>query len=175
MNKEELRREYRKRIRTIDTGDESRRIVQNIFKLPEYDAARAILAFSPLSDEPDISPILQDRRVLLPYISNGRMAFSASRNLHRSEFGFLEPEKIEEDYRSALMLVPLLGYNSRLYRLGRGGGYYDRYIMENRNRIITIGLAFSISYFPALMEEDHDEALDYILTPSGRMTATSAS
>ena len=166
MNKEELRREYRKRIRTIDTGDESRRIVQNIFKLPEYDAARAILAFSPLSDEPDISPILQDRRVLLPYISNGRMAFSASRNLHRSEFGFLEPEKIEEDYRSALMLVPLLGYSSTLQRLGRGGGFYDRYIAENRERITAaIGIAFSVSLLEEFIAEDHDAVLDMIITP----------
>lgn len=88
--------------------------------------------------------------------------------------GFLEPEMSEADYEKALMLVPLLGYNSKLCRLGRGGGYYDRYIRENRDRIRTIGLAFSASFFPDFSEEEHDAALDAVLTPSGQMSASSA-
>ena len=174
MDKAVLRKEAKAKIRNICREDESREIVRQILSMPEYASNTTILAYVPLSDEPDISPLLDDERVLLPYIENGKMAFSASRSLHRSALGFWEPGKREEAYDTALMLVPLLGYNSRLFRLGRGGGYYDRYIEENRYRLITAGVAFSASYMPEFIEEAHDAELDIIITPSGRMTVTSA-
>ena len=86
-----------------------------------------------------------------------------ARNFKRSELGFLEPEHTEKNYEKALMLVPLLAFNG-LYRLGRGGGYYDRYISENRSRIVSAGVAFSISERCDFMPEDHDEKLDYIFS-----------
>lgn len=171
MTKEELRKEAKRRIRSIDRVAESAEIMRNLLSSPEYGKAETILAFSPLSDEPDISPLLSDERVLLPYIEGEKMLFSASRKMHRSGLGFAEPEHKEQEYGRALMLVPLLGYNKGLYRLGRGGGYYDRYIKENRYRIITLGLAFSSSFFPEMKEEDHDAKLDRIITPSGQTAA----
>lgn len=174
MSKNELRKEAKRRILGIDREAESAMIIESLRALPEFHSASTILAFCPLADEPDITPLLSDERVLLPFIHAGRMAFSSSRRFHRSLMGFLEPEMSEADYEKALMLVPLLGYNSKLCRLGRGGGYYDRYIRENRDRIRTIGLAFSASFFPDFSEEEHDAALDAVLTPSGQMSASSA-
>ena len=148
---------------------ESQAVIRILRDLDEYRRASAILAYSPLPDEPDISALLQDRRVFLPYIENGMMHFSASRSFHKSDLGFLEPEHEEACYDQALMLVPLLGYNRRLFRLGRGGGFYDRYISANRNRIITAGLAFSVSFLENFTEEAHDAKLDMIITPEGRI------
>ncbi len=172
MDRTELRKEIRQRIREIDREAESRMIVSILTSLDEYRNAAAILAYSPLSDEPDITPILSDGRVLLPYIAGRGMRFSSSRILHRSPMGFMEPECTEAIYGRALMLVPLLGYNERLYRLGRGGGFYDRYIRENRERITAIGLAFSASFDGRFIEEPHDAALDAIITPAGRIPAS---
>ena len=164
MDKIQLRKEMLSILKAYDRKEEeSKKLCMMIKNSSLWKNANTILAFIPLSTEPDISPLLNDERILLPYIENDEMRFSASRNFKRSERGFLEPEHTEENYEKALMLVPLLAFNG-LYRLGRGGGYYDRYISENRSRIVTAGVAFSISERYDFILEDHDEKLDYIFS-----------
>ena len=166
MDKKVLRKRVKQRILTIPSRKkESDAIIEHIRDLKEYRESRTILMFIPLPDEPDISPLLDDSRVLLPYIEDGALHFSSSRILHRADYGALEAEHTEAMYDSALMIVPLLGYSSSLGRLGRGGGYYDRYIRENRNRIITAGVAFSVSFLPEFIPEEHDALLDIVITP----------
>lgn len=160
-------------ILSCDRAKESETIISILIDSKEYKEAETILAYTPLSDEIDITPLLCDKRILLPYIEKGKMYFSASKSFHRAPLGFYEPEHEEAHYDKALMLVPLLGYNERLYRLGRGGGYYDRYIKENRNRIYSIGLAFSSSKIE-FTEEEFDAKLDSIITCEGRIPAFQA-
>ena len=128
--------------------EESKKLCMMIKNSSLWKNADTILAFIPLSTEPDISPLLNDERILIPYIENDEMRFSASRNFKRSELGFLEPEHTEENYEKALMLVPLLAFNG-LYR-----------------RLVTAGVAFSISERCDFIPEDHDEKLDYIFSAS---------
>ena len=162
MDKAQLRKEMLRLIRSYGRKEEESGMLCSMIRDSSlWNEADTILAFMPLSTEPDISPLLQDERILLPYIENGEMRFSASRKLMKSAMGFMEPEHIEAYYGKALMLVPLLAFNG-LSRLGRGGGYYDRYISENREKLITAGVAFSISERCDLEREAHDAALDHI-------------
>lgn len=164
MDRNGLRRILLKRIKAFKgKKEESEKIVKLILDSSEWKEAETILAYSPLSSEVDISPLLSDRRILLPYIENGEMEFAYPRNLRASGLGFMEPEHCKAEYRKALMIIPMLGFNG-LCRLGRGGGYYDRYIHENRNRLILWGVAFSVSDCPDLIPEPHDERLDRIIS-----------
>ena len=168
MDKKELRRIARRRIRDLrDRPLESSMIISRLQNLDEYRNAENILAFAPLPDEPDILPLLiDDERVMFPYIEDGRMHFSASHSLHVSAYKAMEAEHIDSYYSSALMLVPMLGYSRSLQRLGRGGGFYDRYIAENRSRITaTAGIAFSASLLEEFEAEEHDAVLDMVITP----------
>ena len=165
MEKEELRKEMIRKLRAFPRKkEESEALCRMIAESTLWKEAETVLAFFPLSTEPDISPLLDDRRVLLPYTENGEMHFSASRKLRRSALGIYEPEHIPAVYSSALMLVPLLGFDG-LSRLGRGGGFYDRYIAANKERIITAGIAVSISLLEDFEGEDHDAVLDMVITP----------
>ena len=164
MDREELRRTLISRLNAFSGKErESALIQEKILSSLMWKEASTILAFVPLKSEPDISPLLSDSRILLPYIEDGEMHFSASKNLRKSSMGFMEPEHDEADYEKALMLVPMLGFNG-LYRLGRGGGFYDRYIRKNRDRLITAGVAFSISECPVFIPEPQDEELDCIFS-----------
>ena len=164
MDRDELRKKLIEKLKAFPEKEkESKILCSKLLSSSLWQQAETILAFSPLSTEPDISPLLSDERVLLPYIENGEMFFSASRELKKSKLGFMEPEHIETDYGNALMLVPLLGFNG-LYRLGRGGGFYDRYIRNNRDRLITAGIAYSASCCPLFIPEERDEKLDYIFS-----------
>ena len=65
-----------------------------------------------------------------------------------------------------LMLVPLLAFDSRGYRLGYGGGFYDRTIaaLSQRGPLITIGIAFDGQQVDSVPHDDHDRQLDFIAT-----------
>lgn len=142
----------------------SEKIVSALLERDDYKMAETILAFSPLSSEPDISPLLSDRRILLPYIEDGEMKFSRG-VAEKSTLGVkLVRNGIEEDYRKAIILTPLLAYDGSFYRLGRGGGYYDRYLRKNRERLYAIGLAFNVSYIESVPHNDYDEKLDEIIS-----------
>ncbi len=84
----------------------------------------------------------------------------------QNEYGVFEPEDGEDISPSAidLVIVPLLGFDSRGYRVGYGKGYYDRLLTECRPDCIKIGF----SYFdPVDRIEDinqHDIPLDFCIT-----------
>ena len=65
-----------------------------------------------------------------------------------------------------ILLVPLVGYDDNLNRLGYGGGFYDRYIekVEKNKKIIKIGLAFSYQKLQIVPTNQYDKKLDLIVT-----------
>ena len=71
-----------------------------------------------------------------------------------------------------LMLIPLLAYDDFGYRLGYGGGFYDRTILNfkqnNAKKIFTVGLAFSCQKYSGKLPIDkNDEKIDSVLTEKG--------
>tara|TARA_B100000003_G_C10716484_1_gene285164 strand:- start:61 stop:600 length:540 start_codon:yes stop_codon:yes gene_type:complete len=65
-----------------------------------------------------------------------------------------------------IFLVPLVAYDEKLYRIGYGGGYYDRYLKKIKKikRIITIGLAYSFQKVNNVPKNKNDIKLDFVLT-----------
>ena len=65
-----------------------------------------------------------------------------------------------------ILIIPLVGYDSDLNRLGYGGGYYDRYIekIEKFKKVIKIGFAFSYQKLKSVPTNHHDKRLDFIIT-----------
>ncbi len=65
-----------------------------------------------------------------------------------------------------ILLVPLVAFNKYKFRLGYGGGYYDRYIkkMKKIKKIFTIGMAFSFQEVARLPITEYDKKLDFIFT-----------
>jgi 5-formyltetrahydrofolate cyclo-ligase len=64
-----------------------------------------------------------------------------------------------------LMIVPGLAYTREGYRLGFGGGYYDRYLLNYRGE--TLSLAFTDQLVPGFLVEDHDIPVSKIITNHG--------
>ena len=65
-----------------------------------------------------------------------------------------------------ILLIPLVGFDDQLNRLGYGGGYYDRYLskIEDNKKIIKIGVGFSFQKIKNIPINKHDIKLDYIIT-----------
>jgi 5,10-methenyltetrahydrofolate synthetase len=66
-----------------------------------------------------------------------------------------------------LLFVPCLGYGAGGYRLGYGGGFYDRTLASLQPKPFTVGLGYTHGFLPELMPEPHDVPLDAVLNDNG--------
>ena len=93
--------------------------------------------------------------------------FSTGTKLIKNKYNILEPEVTNEIIFPKLVLVPLLAFNESGFRLGYGGGFYDKYFSSQEEKdIIKVGLGFSFQKVNEIPIESHDQKLDWILTES---------
>ena len=64
-------------------------------------------------------------------------------------------------------IVPMNGFDERGYRLGYGGGYFDRTLAVTQPRPLTIGIGFEFARLPTLYPQPHDIAMDFVVTEAG--------
>lgn len=147
--------------------EESLWIAERLLGNTHFLNAEIILAYKPLKSEPDLSKALSTKTVGYPYIENDKMYFSLSESFGKSSLGFSEPlTKMPLELINAVMIVPLVAFDDTNRRLGRGGGFYDRYIRENKDKLYTIGVGFSPSFIESVPSEEHDAILDEIISPA---------
>ncbi len=72
----------------------------------------------------------------------------------------------------SLLLIPVNGFDSRGFRLGYGGGYFDRTLASLSPQPLTIGIGFELGRLPVITEAEHDKPLDWIVTEAGPFKAT---
>lgn len=183
-HKAALRREVSTRLGTF-LPKELRRSDDALFArflaLPETAAARSILLYFGMNSEPETArliPVLLSRgkRVLLVRCLPGRgleaREIGAKTVLSRHPYGMLEPgddcpvvprEEID------LILTPGLCFDRAGYRLGRGGGYYDRYLECYRG--VSVGLCRESFLRGALPREVHDKPVNLVVTERETCTA----
>jgi 5-formyltetrahydrofolate cyclo-ligase len=66
-----------------------------------------------------------------------------------------------------VLLVPLLGFDTAGYRLGHGGGYYDRTLATVAQKPLTIGIGYELGRLQTIYPQPHDIPMDAIVTESG--------
>ncbi|MDR1303839.1 MAG: 5-formyltetrahydrofolate cyclo-ligase [Verrucomicrobiales bacterium] len=173
--KQALRRELREKLRLVSDDERaaaSRRIVAKIFSLPAWRAARTVLLFAPLTVEPDISPLLMTaraagKRVFYPRVTGSDLEICEVRgpeDVRAGAFGVLEPVTVAASPLTVpdLALVPGLGFDADGHRLGRGRGYYDRFLSTTRT--LTVGVGFHCQRVEKIPAEPHDVRLDMVVT-----------
>jgi 5-formyltetrahydrofolate cyclo-ligase len=185
MNKNELRRHVRS-LRAGLTQHERRRGAENLRKqvmrsglLRRY---RRIGFYIPMGEEIDLLPILNEalwlkRKCYLPVVPRRfqrQLWFSrlSNRNTwYRNRFGILEywsPRQVRAR-RLDLIFVPLVAFDSRGYRLGMGGGFYDAslaYLARRRvwRKPLLVGVAYEFQKVEKIPHEPWDIPLDAVVT-----------
>ena len=86
--------------------------------------------------------------------------------LERGAHGIATPSATAPRLTPALLLVPLVAFDDRGYRLGYGGGYYDRTLegLRSAGQVMAVGLAFEAQQVKNLPVQRHDQRLDWIIT-----------
>ena len=130
--------------------------------------------YYPVNYEIDCLEILnffekKNYNISLPIIGkNNSMEFykySFKDELYLNKYGIPEPKK-KKIVHPDILFVPLVGFDDRLYRLGYGGGYYDRYLnkLGKIKNFTSIGLAFSFQKINRVPNDVFDKKLDMIIT-----------
>ncbi|MCL2446115.1 MAG: 5-formyltetrahydrofolate cyclo-ligase [Oscillospiraceae bacterium] len=149
-------------------------LCQAIITHPAFISAREILGFFPIGTEPDIKPVLehalaQNKALYLPCCTpeTRTMTFrrvDALNELVPGAHNIPEPLPTNCALRIthyALCLVPGLAFDDRGYRLGYGGGYYDRFLANFQGRTLGICYAAMIGEIPT---GPHDLSVDVVVT-----------
>lgn len=136
----------------------------------------ALGVYWPLRDEPDLHPAYAElarrgARLLLPVVvqKGAALEFAEWRigePMVKDTMGVAVPAdlRLQADYPPAL-LVPCLGFNPQGYRMGYGGGFYDRTLARHTPRPQTLGIAYACLQVQ-FAADGHDVALDRIVTES---------
>lgn len=109
--------------------------------------------------------------ILLPVIENKMQPlkfrnYSSDHGLVPSWHGIMEPPLTAEIDEPDILFVPLLAFNHALYRLGYGGGYYDRTLagLKSQKTTTAIGIGFECQLVDKLPVGSHDIRLDCVAT-----------
>ena len=146
----------------------------------EPPPAAAVAGYWPMNDE--ISPVPLLRRLFndgvvcaLPAVVTKGEAllfrqWQPDLALDDGPFGTSHPPASAGEVTPGVVLVPLLAFDPDGYRVGYGGGYYDRTLAALRARepgVLAVGLAYESQAIEAVPRAETDERLDWVITENG--------
>ena len=180
--KKELRAEalLRRKAAFEHQGPEaSRKIAAQGLDFLGLKADAVVSGFAAIRDEINPAPLMtwlqaEGFRLALP-VMQGRdkpllmRSWSPGDVMAPAAWGIAEPLDDKPTVEPDVVLVPLLAFDERGFRLGYGGGFYDRTLKRLRKLkpIVAVGLAYDEQKVDAVPAESYDEKLDWVLTPSG--------
>src|SRR5258708_7649400 len=147
------------------------------FAAPEpIGVGTPVSGFWRMGEEIDVRPLLAalDRRghpIGLPVVTGKGEPLQFRRwrpgaALIKAGFGLSVPPPEAEEVVPGLLLVPLLAFDRNGYRLGYGGGYYDRTLagLRRRQPVTAIGVGYAGQELDSVLHGSHDERLDWIMS-----------
>lgn len=170
LDKKQLRKQLiQMRLDFDDYQKQSHFIIEKLKKDPRFIQSKRIGIYLSYKHEVDtwklIGEFKNQKEFYVPIVRGKEMYFTLYQDkMEKNKYGIDEPldkQEINKDMLD-LMIVPLVGYDANKYRLGYGGGYYDRYLKDFKAP--AIGLAYSFQYIKHYQPENFDIPLDDLIT-----------
>lgn len=181
MNKKDLRKEMLKKRSALSNEireEDSKTVANSLYETEHYKKAETIMAFLSFGSELNTRYLIEDsiakgKIVVIPVMVPETKELKISRILDYSELEighynimtpkeeflrFLDPKTID------LILVPGLIFARDGYRVGYGGGYYDRFLAGIDNSVAKIAIGFDMQIIDRVPTDHYDIPVDYILT-----------
>jgi 5-formyltetrahydrofolate cyclo-ligase len=154
-------------------------ILEKLFATPEFQRAKTILFYSSFDGEVETIEMMkrsqeQGKRIALPTIDLNEKQIipmwinNLAEDLTAGPYGIKQP-RFAEGHRLGLtdidlFVVPGLAFDRDGHRLGRGAGYYDRFLADLPHDIPSVGLAFDFQIVEGLPRQAHDVPLTRVIT-----------
>jgi 5-formyltetrahydrofolate cyclo-ligase len=179
-DKSSLRTHYLKLLKEQNREEwarKSRLIAEQFWQLPAIQKARNILFYVSMPEEVDTRAMIQEafvfgKRVSLPIVEQNQRKLIPTlilsmEDVHNGAYGIPEPA-FDPDKTVALngldaVVVPGLAFDRLHHRLGRGAGYYDRFLSTLPAGVFTVGLAFDFQLTTSLPVQAHDVRLQQVI------------
>ncbi len=167
--------QQRQAMSMTDWQQKSDRICQHVRATKWFQQAHTVFAYLSFRQEPTLQGLFStDHRWGLPRCSGSELMWhlwnpTDPQQLQVGRFGITEPKPMVPTITplaADLILVPALACDRQGYRLGYGGGYYDR-LLSQWPKIKTIGILFSTTDLPQLPIDSWDQPLQAICTEFG--------
>lgn len=184
MDKKQLRGDYLARRQQLSDSRWRRlsdEVCAHVVSAAWFNNAATLLAYMPFRREVDVRPVVEQswalgKRVFLPKVDpeNKRMFPYLVRSyddLKPGAYGILEPDPTRTPFGHLdaldLVFVPGVVFDRNGYRIGYGGGYYDRFLLRLPAGTYTVGVAFSFQVTEFIPREAYDQPLDALVTDKG--------
>ena len=175
MDKKALRQTIKEQKRAM-TEEEivaaSNRLAEQFYASEQYQTAKTIYGYLPYNQEVRTTPMLQralsdGKKIAVPKVYGDQMKFIYIEDLSQVEKGYCGiPEPVADapvaDDPTALVLMPGLAFDAEGHRIGYGGGFYDKFLMEEPGHP-TIALCYGFQMLPKLETEEFDIPVDCVL------------
>lgn len=138
--------------------------------------ASIVAGYLPIGDEIDPRPLLRWLRaaghaIALPRIVRAQAplafrAWEADDALEDGPFGTVQPGESAPELVPEALILPMLAFDRRGFRLGYGGGYFDRTlaVLRTQRAVTAIGIAYAAQEIPEVPADRHDQRLDWVVT-----------
>ena len=166
-------------------GEVARAAMDHFLAAGFHTGVEIISGFRPIRTEIDPTPLMETlhaagHRLCVPVVQGRGLALKfrewrPDAEMIEGPFGALVPAT-GRWLKPRLLITPLLGFDADGWRLGYGGGFYDRTLEQLRavRRTRAVGFAYSAQQVEAVPREATDQPLDAIVTELGLMRATAA-
>lgn len=171
--------EKRQRTSCDEMATKSEQIKKRLFEQDAFKKSKTVMFYVGKGDEVQTKDMILEsmemgKIVSVPYIKGGSREMHASllksfdRDLTKGEYGILSPKK--ESYRPInassldLIIIPGVCFDKNGNRIGRGGGYYDRFLKLVSKKVILIGLAFDFQIVSSVSYDGKDIPVHIIVT-----------
>lgn len=165
-NKIELRTKFKSIRKTLDICGKSKIISKKIQSLPIFQGAEHVMLFYPTKYEVNLLDMLSlDKKFYFPKVDDKKLLVCpACEKFEKSDMNILEPcsSPVSPEILD-LIIVPALAIDLENYRLGYGGGYYDRFLSQYYN-IQTVTPIFKEFIVDKLPRFSTDIKIDYIVS-----------
>jgi 5-formyltetrahydrofolate cyclo-ligase len=147
-------------------------VLQRLEQLPAFQQAKTVLLYYPIQNELDVLPLVKrhkrEKTLLFPVSHRRHMSvhpYAGNDMMHRGRFGIPEPTTPSYTGHIDLVVVPAVAFDKKGRRLGRGGGYYDRYI-KRLSHTLLVGVGYDFQLVDEVPAARFDQRVNMIILPS---------
>lgn len=165
--------EQRRRILTKEqVAEDSAKIISQIEQMSVFRDARVVMMYYPVHNEVDLRPLLAkyagQKTFLLPVTHRRSIEvrpYDGEEMMRKGRLGVPEPQTSTYKGHIDLMLVPGVVFDHHCHRIGRGGGYYDKFLNKHPYAK-KIGVCYSFQLKKHTVPHSyHDHKMDRVVTP----------
>ena len=177
QNKKDLRKQIKIKVGELSPQEKETLSVRVLAKLeqePCFQTARTVMLFHSLPDEVDTHAFIrrwaERKNILLPVVQGKEMVvrcYEAESAMHQGAFLIEEPAGEDfTDYAAIdLIVVPGVAFDRHGHRLGRGGGFYDRFLSHPAlHHTCKVGICFPCQVVDSIPTEPHDLPVSQVIS-----------